>query len=102
MKPEEGCSCCGKCCMNMRPYISTGTRSRDGRILCKCTLSKEQFEVTVIDQDMHLMNNMKFLFSYPKACPFLTQIGERIFSCIIHERRPAHCRDFHCTEKKED
>lgn len=96
MSPEGNCSCCGKCCMNMRPYIITGTRSRDGRILCQCTLTKEQFEATVSDQDMRNMYDRNFLFRYPKACPFLTKGEGEFFSCIIYASRPNHCRLFSC------
>ncbi|MFH0968810.1 MAG: hypothetical protein V1862_14120 [Methanobacteriota archaeon] len=101
MKPEEGCSCCGKCCLNMRPYMITGTRSRNGRIPCQCLLTREQFEVTVSEQDMRLMYDRSFMFRYPKACPFLTQGKEKTFSCLIYDMRPAHCRDFFCIDKKK-
>ena len=83
----------------MRPYITTGPRSRDGSIPCQCTLTKEKFEAIVSDQDLHLMYDRNFLFRYPKACPFLSEGSDETFICIIYSIRPTHCRNFDCAKK---
>ena len=101
MNPDA-CTRCGKCCLNMRPYISLGVRSRDGRIPCECTLTRERFEVSLSDQDMQQMYDRNFQFRYPKACPFLAKGDGDSFVCIIYHTRPGHCRLFPCSGKHAD
>jgi Fe-S-cluster containining protein len=102
MNTEPECSCCGKCCQNMRPYMTVGTRSRDGSLACHCTLTKESFNVVVPNHHLSLMYDRNFLFRYPKACPFLAKNEEESFFCIIYPDRPGHCRTYFCKRPDKD
>ena len=101
MNQGEECTRCGKCCQNMRPYITVGTRCADGTISCTCSLSRESFQAVISERDLHRMFDRNFSFRYPKACPFLSQEEEDSFTCLIYDSRPVHCRNFRCTKKKE-
>lgn len=100
---QDGCTRCGKCCMNMRPYIRVGPRLPDGRFSCTCSLSRESFWARVPDASLPLMYDQRHLFRYPNACPFLVTRGEECLECLVYEDRPAHCRTFQCSHgtKKE-
>jgi Fe-S-cluster containining protein len=84
----------------MRQYITIGSRGR-GMIRCRCALTKEEFQVQVSSYDAALMNDPALLFKNPKACPFLRTEGQDLYSCIIYQSRPGHCRTFSCKPKKD-
>ena len=97
---QNNCTRCGKCCMNMRQYISAENRVPGGKMTCTCSLSRESFTVTVPAEILPRMYDRNFSFRYPKACPFLTEEKEGIFTCLMYESRPDHCRKFLCTNLK--
>lgn len=99
MNEENFCTRCGKCCMNMRQYISA-TEKGGGRFACTCSLSREHFDATVQTESIPRMYDRTMMFRFPKACSFLVPDGER-FTCLIHHHRPAHCRSFDCREKEK-
>jgi Fe-S-cluster containining protein len=94
MSGEDWCTRCGKCCLNMRPYM-TATPSAGGRYHCRCMLSREEFQARVTPADIPRLSDHRMLFRYPKACPFLVRDGEQ-FTCLIYQDRPGHCRTFRC------
>ena len=96
---EFVCTRCGKCCMNMKPYVKILGSLGPFRFLCRHEIGQETREV-VIERDC------RDRFTARKKgggnwCPFLLEdVGGAGYSCAIYVTRPRFCREFACARMR--